>query len=185
MKATKTLTQQIAELEDDQIIHIGAKCNFFFCGTKAEYETDIDAISNQLLAEMQEVRRNLLRDKIRFYELWGQLSGRMASILADPGAVLAPDDQKAYSRAAQLANSLTVLLKRMPSVNRRIPVLEQNIKEFKPVRERTVLDFYPRLEDGAGVNIIVEGCETGHFWTVDEYRNGVTDEEYTEVAEDD
>ena len=185
MKEAKTLTQQIAELEDDQIIHIGAKCNFFFCGTKAEYETDIDAISNQMLAEMQEVRRNLLRDKIRFYELWGQLSGHMASILADPGAVLDPDDRRTYTKTALLANSLAVLLKKMPIVNRRIPVLEQNIKNFKPVRERTVLDFYPRLEDGAGVNIIVEGCEKGLFWTVDEYRNGVIDEDDTEVTEDD
>lgn len=167
MEETKTLTEQIAELPDDQIIHVGALSGFFFCGTKDEYEASIDTISDWLLLRMKQERDKLVRDKREFYRLWGQLAERMAAILADP------DDQTLYPKTAKIAASLGVSIKEMPSINRRIPAIEKNIKEFKPVRERVVNDCYPRLDPEDGVNIIVEGCEAGRYWTLEEYRNGV------------
>lgn len=178
MEETKTLTQQIAELPDDQIIHVGALSGFFFCGTKDEYEASIDTISDWLLLRMKQERDKLIRDKREFYRLWGQLAERMAAILADP------DDQTLYPKTAKIAASLGVSIKEMPSINRRLPAIERNIKEFKPVRKRIVNDCYPRLDPEDGVNIIVEGCEAGRYWTLEEYRNGVVNSKDEEDYDD-
>lgn len=176
MNEIKTLTQLIAELPDDQTLHIGAKCNYFFCGTKAEYETDIDKVSDQLLEGMHAERRKLLARKKRFPTTYNKV------------AKLTPDteDEETLKKLARAASTLANAANGIISANRRLPVVEQNIAEFKPVRGRNVLDFYPCLDEADGVNIIVEGCEEGRYWTVDEYRNGVVVETNDpEVGEDD
>ena len=167
MEEVKTLTQQMAELPDDQVVYIGSFSGFFFCGTKDEYEASIDVVSAGLLLDMKRKQSKLARKKRLLYDLWGQLTECMTAVLANPEAY------PAYPKTAKLLTSLGALAGEMPKVNRRLPEVEKNIAEFRPVRERIVREFYSRLNPDDGVNIIVEGCEHGRYWTLDEYRNGV------------
>lgn len=162
-----TLQQQMDKLADDEIVHIGSKSGYFFCGTKAEYEANIDTVSDELLAEMQKVRQRLIGYKIRLPKYYAKLAE------FDP-TTTDEDALKKLSRAAQLvANGAEKVIE----ANRRLPLVEQNIAEFKPVRERTVLDFYPCLDEADGWNVVVDGVEEGSYWTLDEYRNGVKEDD--------
>lgn len=162
-----TLQQQMDKLAADEIVHIGSKSGYFFCGTKAEYEANIDAVSDELLAEMKRVRQNLLGYKTRFPKNFEKLTE------FDPTT----GDEDALRKLARTALLMSNGAEKVIQANRRLPIVEQNIAEFKQVRERIVLDFYPCLEEADGWNVVVEGIEEGQFWTLDEYRNGVKEDD--------
>lgn len=169
-----TLQQQMDKLAADEIVHIGSKSGFFFCGTKAEYEADIDTISEQILSGMKEELRQIKTFKTRFHNNFTKLTE------FDPET----EDEDVLKKMARAALIVSNAAEKKARNNRRRPILEQNLAAFKPVRERIVLDFYHRTAED-GVNIIVEGCEEGRFWTLDEYRNGVSNEQHTVWMEDD
>lgn len=172
MDEIRTLQQKMDTLPDDTVVHIGAHASFFFIGNKAEYEADIDDVSDELLANME---RELATLRTReenapayFKKNYKNLLKKLAGI--DPSD---EDLTEKLEQAASLARGLQNATTRLIQTHRRIPVLEQNIEAFKPVRERSIMDFYPCLNPEDGVNIIVGGPEVGRYWTLDEYRSGV------------
>lgn len=47
----RTLQNVMESVSDDAVVHIGSKSAFFFVGTKAEYEANIDAVQHEIFTE--------------------------------------------------------------------------------------------------------------------------------------
>lgn len=160
----KNLDQLMGELLDTDIVSIGSAQSYFFIGTKAEYEATIDAVSDELLRALMTTRDKMIGTRYLFLESYDDLVDtrpecRWSQI---------PDEE--YKLIAKLAETLRISAKAMPRVKRRLPIVERQIADFKPVRERAVLEFYPR-DLGGGWYVIVEGSEQGKYSTLEEYRN--------------
>lgn len=161
----KNLDQLMGELLDTDIVSIGSAQAYFFIGTKAEYEATIDAVSNELREKLRATRREMLDTRDLFCESYDDLADTQPECRWNQ----IPDEE--YKRIAKLAETLRKSASAMPRIKRRLPIVEQQIVGFKPVRKRAVLEFYPRIDPDGGWCVIVEGSEYGKYWTLEEYRN--------------
>lgn len=161
----KNLDHLMGELLDTDIVSIGSAQAYFFIGTKAEYEATIDAVSDELLQNLRERRKEMFDTRDSFCESYDDLADTQPECRWNQ----IPDEE--YKRIAKLAEALRISAKAMPHIKHRLPIVEQQITAFTPVRERAVLEFYPRLDLDSGWCAIVEGSEHGKYWTLEEYRN--------------
>lgn len=139
------LDKLVHEQDEDTIICIGSKCAWFFIGTKAEYEADIDQISEDLLSKGM-VR--YARENMRLF------TRRVRNIkrLAEHGETPQPSSLVNISTALRTALLNTAYAAR-----------------FVPVRSRRIRETYHGI-NGKDVKILVEGDEEGKYWDAEEYR---------------
>ena len=161
----KNLDQLMDELLDTDIVSIGSAQAYFFIGTKGEYEATIDAVSDDLLEKLRATRQEMLDTRDLFCESYDDLVDTQPERRWNQ----IPDEE--YKRIAKLAEALRKSASAMPRVTHRLPIVERQIADFKPVRERAVLEFYPRDDPDGGWCVIVKGSEYGKYWTLEEYRN--------------
>lgn len=138
------LDELVHEQGDEVVICIGSHDGFFFCGTRAEYDADIEQISKRLKERMLfNAERNFtyFRNKLNSLQL-----------LAAEGETPTSSDLKI------LIGTLSSHLKNTAMAAR-----------FKPVRDREIQESYNGLF-GDSLKIIVEGDESGKFWDRDEYQ---------------
>lgn len=159
----------------DTIIYIGSRSAYYFIGTKTEYERTIDFISKNLLSAMKERLKQLKRWDATYHKWLKQLSE------------VKPDETsetklKAIAETAEhVANDTENQIRRQ----KRIPMHEKNVSEFKPVRTRFTKPPYNRQTD-SGIVIITEGVEAGRYWDYAEYKGCVPvndDEEFDILLE--
>lgn len=166
------LQERIEALEGDPIIHIGSKSSFFFVGTKEEYEKNIDVVSADLLEGLKNSLASMKHDDKLFAHNISELSKFNPEIKDET------EIRRFVTLAKHTCNGIRSAIRRAKS----IPETEKNISEFVPVRERYSSEPQNRLQ-GDGIIIIVQGCETGKYWSYDEYKNGVVDEDAEELTE--
>lgn len=138
------LDELVDSMGEDTIISIGSAQCFFFIGTKAEYVTDIDSISNKYLQEL-----------VRLAHKYTRLAkGKYAMLrkLAWQGKKPAPEQCGAIGHMLRLSLDNTA-----------------SAAQFTPLRARKVVDYYPGIEEGTE-KIIVEGDEAGEYWLREEYQ---------------
>lgn len=137
------LDKLVHERPADEIISIGSHDGYFFIGTAAEYEECIDEISAALKEHMN---RTGLKNAKYF-----ERGFAAAKQKADNGNMPTPEAIKL------LAEAMSSTLKNAAYAAR-----------FKPVREREIVGSYAGIYKGTW-KIIVEGDESGKYWSRDEY----------------
>lgn len=161
-----TLQQRVNALEGNPVIFIGSQSGFFFIGTKEEYEANIDAVSEFLFTDMKEKLYEMQRKNNDFYGYLSEI------IKIDPETKDENELKKIGELARRINTSTATTIKR----NRWIPETEENIRNFKNVRERISMPPEDRLQ-GDGIIITVEGVEKGRYWFYEEYKTGVVPED--------
>lgn len=128
----------------DTILSVGSKSGYMFIGSRQDYDHEIDTVSAEVKAALE--------DRLKVIETGIQnLQAALKAGCTCKGSI-SPD--RARSRLAELAEKQQTLA--------------ETIADFKPLRERKVLDLYSRLNPGDGICIIVEGNETGDLWCKEE-----------------
>lgn len=137
------LRQKISS--DDTILSVGSKSGYMFIGTRQDYDREIDAISAEV--------RTVFKDKLEAIE---------ASIQSLRIAIAA-------GRARKDTMSPDMMRKRLAELEKKQQMFIEAIATFKPLRERKVIDLYPRINPDDGLCVIVEGKEVGEAWCKEEY----------------
>lgn len=137
------LDKLVDSMSEDTRIYLGSKSSFFFIGTKAEYERDIDVISAKLLNGYIRTARNAAKEaRKRFTKLHEAAKG---------GELPEPEE---YDVIAEKVKSY---LKNTAYAAR-----------FVSVRQREICMHYGGIEAGS-MKIIVQGDEEGAYWLPEEY----------------
>lgn len=155
-KEKMTLQEVMETIADDVVVHIGAKTAFFFIGTKAEYEANIDLVQQDLQARTM-ISLEESRNRADFFK----------------EKILNPDEEAGSDKYWKLLADRAYKLSKL---YRAIPKLEDYLDTFVAVREREVLDQYDRLL-GDGIVIVVDGKENGRYWLYEEYQKGVSEDD--------
>lgn len=149
MPRNKVLDEAVAEYADsDEILHIGSASGFFFIGTAAEYEKEIDEMStawiNYFHFQLDKCRKTISR------------------IMTTPVTTRKDEVPSQYGkRLAAIGKQLCTELAAEPKH-------QSHIDEFRSMRDRKVIEVYRRIEDNT-VAIIVSGDEQGSFWNKAEW----------------
>ena len=140
------LDKLVKEIENDnEVLHIGSGTGFVFIGTRKEYDQQIDVVSK------------------RCYDFYKSIPpNREKSILSAAIEIAKLKRNYKYrSELVKIAEKITKLY------NSKIAA-EDYIKVFKPLRNRKVLEVYPRIQKD-GICIILEGIEQGKYWDKSEW----------------
>lgn len=130
---------------DDTILSVGSRSGYMFVGTRQDYDREIDAISAEV--------KTVLEDK---------LGGVEATIQSLQAALAAEHTRKG-------SISPDSVRKRLAEFEEKQRALAETLAIFKPLRERKVIDLYPRINPDDGLCVIIEGGEIGEAWFKDEY----------------
>lgn len=139
------LDKCVREFSENDILHIGSQTNYFFVGTKNEYERQIDDISTYYHNFYKRVIKERTKD------IYGTV-GEIAKLKKD----------------CKYKQKLSAKITRLISLYNVKETAEQILKEFKPMRSRKVLEVYLRVQKD-GICIIVEGAEQGKYWDKSEW----------------
>ena len=140
------LDKLVKEIEsDNEVLHIGSGTGFIFIGTRKEYDQQIDGVSK------------------RYYDFYRSIPPAREKSILNTAIEIAKlkRDHRYKSELIKKVNKITALY------NSKIAA-EDYIKIFKPLRNRKVLEAYPRIQKD-GVCIIVEGMEQGKYWDKSEW----------------
>ena len=144
-----------SSIDDNEVIYLGAKTNFFFIGTKAELMRDLDDIETWC-------HDYTLNEAVNAERSWEK------SIMSGlPQKDRYGDNKKAWHEAAFTAiNSLGIAQKRLIDSKRAV-------KEYTPFVRRTIISTYKKdpASGEEGTAIIIFGSEVGDYWTYKEYKN--------------
>lgn len=151
LEGNETLDEVVSMFDDGDILHIGSKVAFFFVGTKAEYESDIDGISKSYEEQLQ-TRLKTAEDEI------SSTAEKLKNLKIG-------DDEKTIEYAERVQN----IAKRYKYLFSYIPKVKKDIKEFTPLRTRKLKERYKRINEGYA--IIVDGKESGKYWDLSEYKS--------------
>lgn len=140
------LDKLVKEIEsDNEVLHIGSGTGFIFIGTRKEYDQQIDGVSKH------------------YYDFYRSIPHAREKSILNTAIEIAKlkRDHKYKSELIKKVNKITTLY------NSEIAA-EDYIKIFKPLRNRKVLEVYPRIQKD-GICIIVEGIEQGRYWDKSEW----------------
>lgn len=140
------LDKLVKEIKNDnEILHIGSGAGFIFIGTKKEYDQQIDGVSKHC------------------YDFYKSIPPAKEKSILSAAIEIAKlkRDHKYKSELVKKAEKISKLY------NSKIAA-EDYIKIFKPLRNRKVLEVYPRIQKD-GSCIIVEGIEQGKYWDKSEW----------------
>ena len=165
----RILKNAIKELGENDIFYLGSKTNFFFIGTKAEWERDQEEVE-QWCHEFTD------NEVINARENWER------TIFAG-----LPDRSK-YATYEKWAEDCEATISKLGRAQKRMIMARRAAKAYRPVINRAVVEGYDRTVPGEpGKIFIVSGTEVGRYWSRDEYINktGVDDilEDEEEIGE--
>lgn len=155
--------------EEDLTVKVGTEggSGFFYCGRVAD-----------LKENFEEIGENLLQiDKDRVTETENLMKRIKAKNIAPNEWVTAM-----YRRKGEFGtfDGYMEMLKQwftdLEKVRIRLLDAKEQLKEAKPLSERTIVDAYKSIDEKATLIIIIEGRENGQFWTTEEYEGGGIDE---------
>ena len=139
----------LKDLKDDDIFCLGSKTNFFFIGTKSDWERDKPEIEQWC----SEFTRADLDNAIEAWE--------RRIFCGLPKLENFSTREKWAKEAFDCVQTLNNLQKRLINCRRAV-------NGYKPVERRMVVEEYDRELDGAHV-ILLSGTEVGKYWTREEY----------------
>ena len=151
LEGNETLDEVVSMFGEQDILHIGSQSNFFFVGTKTEYESDIDGISKSYEEQLQ-TRLKTAEDEI------SSTAEKLKNLKIG-------EDEKTIEYAERVQN----IAKRYKYLFSYIPKVKKDIKEFTPLRTRKLKERYKRIKEGYA--IIVDGKESGKYWDLSEYKS--------------
>lgn len=140
-----TLEQWRQTQKADTLISVGSRSGYMFIGTLTEYDDSIDEVSREVKAQIEKTLRST-EDTVRSVEK-ALSAGKMRRGDISPAS----------------------LQKRLNEFTKRRENTAAELRHFKPLRDREVLDVYPRLNPDDGLCVIVEGDENGAVWFKAEY----------------
>lgn len=157
------LDEFMKSVDENQVFAIGSKSQYFFIGTKEEYERDIDTIA-ELHYENMKARKKLSENNIAKCQAGLTWDGTQ--------------DLMEYSKELiHLGNSLQKSL-------RTLAMLDEALDNYVPIRERKLKDKYKSCQPDCRTNyVVVEGGEQGSFWLREEYLLAREKGSYTAVRE--
>lgn len=163
-----TLGEFLDKQDPETVLYIGANGgNFFFIGTKDQYQKDIPDIEKQLYKTALK-RLNESRSQFIDYLGKGTIPIQPIDFKSWTDGLL-PDAVKRYERHAQTAAINAI--QRFKTVQKSyITALNRMRKQHFPLTDREVLDVTEKiLPDEAGYAVIISGDESGRYWFRKEY----------------
>lgn len=140
-----TLEQWRQTLEDNIIISVGSQSGYMFIGTLAVYDNEADEVSREIKAQIEKTLRST-----------------EATVRSVRKALVAGEMRRGDISPESLQ-------KRLDEFTKRREKTATELRHFKPLRDREVLEVYPRLDPDDGLCVIVEGDENGAVWCKAEY----------------
>lgn len=140
-----TLEQWRQTLEDNTIISVGSQSGYMFIGTLTVYDGEVDEVSREVKAQIEKTLRST------------EATVRSVRKALDAGKMRRGDI------------SPESLQKRLDEFTSRREKTAAELRHFKPLRDREVLEVYPRLDPDDGLCVIIEGDENGAVWCKAEY----------------
>ena len=153
----RLLKNAIKDLKDDDIFCIGSKTNFFFIGTKADWEKDKDAVE-------QWCREHTESEMTNSHEAWER------TIYAG-----LPVRGK-YGNYTQWVKDCEDAISKLTRAQKRRIDARRALKAYKNVEQRAIMEEYERESDHAHV-FLVSGTEVGRYWFQHEYISKTVDAE--------
>lgn len=141
------LMEKLETLPNDTIVHIGARSSYFFIGTVDEFKEDADLLNKVLIERHKNAMKSM------YYQ--------MVAIIKDCEERHKLETKKAYCRR------VTARMKMIQTICKRINTKADAITNHIDVRQREVIDEYPRISD-EGICLIVSGVDMGSFWFKEE-----------------
>lgn len=125
--------------DKDTVFMVGAASSFFFIGTADEFKRDAYKIDAEFIKAAQ------------------------AGLKKSPPKTDSPQEEQ---MAEKIQEDQTAFI----GGNSRTGVSDKQayIDSYIPIKEREVLESYPRLQ-GDGIIVGIEGTESGKFWYKEEY----------------
>jgi hypothetical protein len=173
----------------DTVFFIGSQSSYFFCGTLAEYERDIDTIERLTYKALVELLRRMERqlasnqdDIAKFNRHIQRNFPKSVTDYPSIYEVSEHDFSKYKQKVKEYQNTLKKAFDEMQrSLEHKLDIINtaelsvrrtaERIDDFKPMRERIVTDCYKKDMPNAynEVAILVQGDEVGSFWLKREY----------------
>lgn len=143
----KKLIDVLQEINPDEIVHIGAETGFFYVGKASDAINSIDDISKCFFAELKSKRDSCLN---KLEENLKRIPNR---------------NENSYDWIKRIKEYIELITKTYSSVEN----YNDNIKRFKRIKNRDVIEKYDRIQKD-GVIIIISGTERGDYWDHEEYK---------------
>ena len=183
----RELIEKIRDINPDELIAIGAASSFMYFG-EPDYK-EIDKVSKGVYKEseliLQDIRANLkglpaqkdaLDKKVKeAFELY-----RDIILNADKVEIKRQKIISLEGDIKKLINRLYECEQRRSIYNRRIKELVEYRSNYTPLLDREVIRHYRQEESDYAYAIIIDGIESGHYWTKREYDLGLYEEEEKE-----
>ena len=151
--------------DPNQLYNVGSKSGFFFIGTRSEWNKCIDALSRKRLKHLKNRRKAAKREVERAQ---GRLDRKPIKLIFG----------KDLEGTIAYLNSVVI------KGSRQYAHFNRLIKAFTPFRTREIKDIYSRAVKADGVNIIVEGLDTGNFWMREEFESVLRLEKHEQTEEE-
>ena len=143
------LSEAVAEMDEDTILHIGSSSSYVFVGNKALCNALMDGISEDYHKFFERSKRSSLRKIKRYADIIESLDAGVWDYLR---------------RVEQIVFKIHTI---SDYVSKTCKIL----RDFKPMMERTVIDAYERVQ-GDGIAIIIKGSKSGKYWDKEEWDAG-------------
>ena len=153
------------QLHQGEVVKIGMSSGFIYADTITE-ETKgiIEKMSEEEEANLKRMHRVY---KAKLKELKSLVS-KMDEFLKELDS--SNTYNTAYFRAIKNTNEVALTKVKVSFYN-----AERKLKAFSPFLGRIVLEEYKSVTENALITI-VSGNESGRYWTVEEYRNGIEED---------
>ena len=140
------LSEAVAEMDEDTILHIGSSSGYVFVGNKALCNALMDGISEDYHKFFERSRRSSLRKIKRYADIIESLDVGVWDYLRRVEQIVF----KIHTISDYVIKTCKIL------------------RDFMPMMDRTVIDAYERLQ-GDGIIIIINGSESGKYWDKEEW----------------
>lgn len=157
-----TLGKMLEKLKPETMVFLGAKTAFFEICPAAELLDEIETLSHKMDQENIRIRNESRLRTIRMarkFSGWDQTwEGNLEDSLAGLNACREEIVGKLNKNQLKALHDYALMWKSRTEM----------IDCFVPLRDRQVVDMYPRAIHKDGVVVLVEGRETGRWWMPEE-----------------
>ena len=173
---------EILDRYTGRIAKVGTGSSFLYCDTVNDKTRSVfDSYSSSIIEAKENELKELTRKLNNFPKEWKTIEAKHRTILE------ARCRQEVPSKAQALRASFGPRMEKLRDETKnkwekKRDRLKADIGNYTPILNRHVVDVYrsltePDIKNPTGVIIIIEGNESGQYWSSDEYRNSYVDQE--------
>lgn len=163
-----TLTEVLATIDPNEIVHIGAKngTGFFYIGHPQDFDEGLHTMKS---LESLRAAEAFFKDKLDNMDTF--VVPRMAlPVYSSDGETVESyvnASARLYERLHRIADDVIKRANEIKTAEKRLIHTREVLATFIPLGMRKVLEQYPRIQED-GIILLIEGEEPGLYWSIKE-----------------